>query len=412
MTGYAKEFGLNWPTLLACAIGMSLGSAVSHYTMNLLGPAMLKEFGWARADFALIGSITLLTMPLIPLAERFTDRFGARVAAMVGFTAVPLGFIAYTLMTGSIVQFFAIYLVQHVFGILTTTMVFARVIVERFDAARGMALSLLMTGPPLVAAIAVPLLGGLIREHGWRSGWLTLAALSAVAGIIAITVMGRSASKSRPARHDVHLGMDEFLALLRHPAFLLLVGGMILVNLPQVFVSSQMVLVVQESGVSEMLAAWMISFYSIGVIIGRFGTGIALDRVSVKLVALATLAIPAIGYLVLYSSLTATWVLVGAVLIIGLAQGAEGDIGSFLVSRKFRMKNFSLLQSFVTASIGLGAAIGSLFMSFTLRSTNSYDSFLMLAAVTTVIGAVLIYLAARTPTVSDGPIEPEQGVFE
>ena len=412
MTGYAKEFGLNWHTLLACAIGMSLGSAVSHYTMNLLGPAMLKEFGWARADFALIGSITLLTMPLIPLAGRFTDRFGARVAAMVGFTAVPLGFIAYTLMTGSIVQFFAIYLVQHVFGILTTTMVFARVIVERFDAARGMALSLLMTGPPLVAAIAVPLLGGLIREHGWRSGWLTLAALSAVAGIIAITVMGRSASKSRPARHDVHLGMDEFLALLRHPAFLLLVGGMILVNLPQVFVSSQMVLVVQESGVSEMLAAWMISFYSIGVIIGRFGTGIALDRVSVKLVALATLAIPAIGYLVLYSSLTATWVLVGAVLIIGLAQGAEGDIGSFLVSRKFRMKNFSLLQSFVTASIGLGAAIGSLFMSFTLRSTNSYDSFLMLAAVTTVIGAVLIYLAARTPTVSDGPIEPEQGVFE
>lgn len=412
MTGYAKEFGLNWPTLLACAIGMSLGSAVSHYTMNLLGPAMLKEFGWARADFALIGSITLLTMPLIPLAGRFTDRFGARVAAMVGFTVVPLGFIAYTLMTGSIVQFFAIYLVQHVFGILTTTMVFARVIVERFDAARGMALSLLMTGPPLVAAIAVPLLGGLIREYGWRSGWLTLAALSAVAGIIAITVMGRSGNKARPARHEVHLGMSEFLALLRHPAFLLLVGGMILVNLPQVFVSSQMVLVVQESGVSEMLAAWMISFYSIGVIIGRFGTGIALDRVSVKLVALATLAIPAIGYLVLYSSLTATWVLVGAVLIIGLAQGAEGDIGSFLVSRKFRMKNFSLLQSFVTASIGLGAAVGSLFMSFTLRSTNSYDSFLMLAAVTTIIGAVLIYLAARTPTVSDGPIEPEQGVFE
>ncbi|WP_310532006.1 MFS transporter [Novosphingobium sp.] len=412
MTGYAKEFGLNWHTLLACAIGMSLGSAVSHYTMNLLGPAMLKEFGWSRADFALIGSITLLTMPLIPLAGRFTDRFGSRVAAMVGFTVVPLGFIAYTFMSGSIVQFFAIYLVQHIFGVLTTTLVFARVIVERFDAARGMALSLLMTGPPLVAAIAVPLLGRLIREHGWRSGWLTLAALSAMAGIIAITVMGRSANKARPARHEVHLGMGEFLALLRHPAFLLLVGGMILVNLPQVFVSSQMVLVVQESGVSEMLAAWMISFYSIGVIIGRFGTGLALDRVPARAVALATLAIPAIGYLVLYSTLTATCVLVGAVLIIGLAQGAEGDIGSFLVSRKFRMKNFSLLQSFVTASIGLGSAMGSLFMSFTLRRTESYDSFLMLAAVTTVIGAVLIYLAARAPTVSDGPIEPEQGVFE
>lgn len=412
MTGYAKEFGLNWHTLIACAIGMSLGSAVSHYTMNLLGPAMLKEFGWARADFALIGSITLLTMPLIPVAGRFTDRFGARIAAMVGFIAVPLGFAAYTLMTGSIVQFFAIYLIQHVFGVLTTTMVFARVIVERFDAARGMALSLLMTGPPLVAAIAVPLLGGLIREHGWRSGWLALALLSALAGAFAIAMMGHTGGKTAKAWQEAHLGMAEFLGLVRHPAFLLLVGGMILVNLPQVFVSSQMVLVVQESGVSEVLAAWMISFYSIGVIIGRFGTGLALDRVSAKAVVLATLGIPAIGYLVLYSSLTTTWILVGAVLIIGLAQGAEGDIGSFLVSRKFRMKNFSLLQSFVTASIGIGSALGSLFMSISLRRTDSYDSFLMLAAVTTIIGAVLITLAARAPTVSDGPIEPEQGAFE
>lgn len=412
MTGYAREFGLNWPTLLACAIGMSLGTAVSHYTMNLLGPAMLKEFGWARADFALIGSITLLTMPLIPLAGRFTDRYGARIAAMVGFIAVPLGFAAYTVMSGSIVQFFAIYLVQHIFGVLTTTMVFARVIVERFDAARGIALSLLMTGPPMVAAIAVPLLGGLIREHGWRAGWLTLAVLSAIAGTIAITVMGRSGSKAPKARHETHLGLGEFVSLLRHPAFLLLIGGMILVNLPQIFVSSQMVLVVQDSGVSEVLAAWMISFYSVGVIIGRFGTGLALDRISAKTVALATLAIPAIGYFVLYSSLTMTWVLVGAVLIIGLAQGAEGDIGSFLVSRKFRMKNFSLLQSLVTASIGLGSALGSLFMSFSLRRTESYDTFLLMAAITTLIGAILIFLAARVPTVSDGPIEPEQGVFE
>jgi predicted MFS family arabinose efflux permease len=412
MTGYRTEFGLNLYTLLACAIGVSLGSAVSHYTMNLLGPAMLKEFGWARADFALIGSITLLTMPLIPLAGRFTDRYGARVAAMVGFTAVPLGFAAYTLMTGSIIQFFAIYLVQHVFGVLTTTMVFARVIVERFDAARGMALSLLMTGPPLVAAIAVPLLDWLIRNHGWRSGWLALAALSATAGAIAIAVIGRSANKPSNTRHEVHLSMAEFTGLLRHPAFLLLIGGMILVNLPQVFVSSQMVLVVQESGVSEVLAAWMISYYSIGVIIGRLATGLALDRISAKIVALASLGIPAFGYLVLYSSLTTTWILIAAVLIIGLAQGAEGDIGSYLVSRKFRLKNFSLLQSFLTTSIGLGAAAGSLFMSATLRRTDSYDAFLMLAAVTTVIGAILIYLASRAPTVSDSPIEPERGVFE
>lgn len=403
MKGYREEFGRNGSTLIACALGMALGSAISHYAMNLFGPAMLKEFRWSKADFALIGSITLLTMPLIPLAGRFVDRFGVRIAAMVGFTAVPLGFVSYTFMTGPIIQFFALYLIQHVFGVLTTTMVFARVIVERFDSARGMALSLLMTGPPLVSAIALPLLGDLIREHGWRSGWLTLAALSAIAGTIAIIAIGKSGARARPARHEVHLGMAEFTALLRHPVFLLLVGGMVLVNLPQVFVSSQMVLVVQESGIKDNLAAWMVSFYSIGVVIGRFGTGLALDRISAHLVALAMLGLPTIGYLVLFSSITATWLLIGAVLLIGFAQGAEGDIGSYLVSRKFDMKNFSLLQSFVTASIGVGSAMGSLFMSVTLRQTDSYDAFLLLAAVTTVIGAVLIYLSGQTQSAAEQP---------
>jgi hypothetical protein len=42
-----------------------------------------------------------------------------------------------------------------------------------------------------------------------------------------------------------------------------------------------------------------------------------------------------------------------AVAIVGLAQGAEGDIGAYLISRRFDLKNFSLLLSFLTASIAL-----------------------------------------------------------
>ncbi|MFM5931779.1 MAG: MFS transporter [Novosphingobium sp.] len=408
MQGYAREFGLNWHTLLACALGMSFGSAISHYTMNLLGPAMLKEFGWSKADFALVGSITLITMPLIPVAGHLADRFGPRIAAMVGFTVVPLGFIAYTFMTGPIEQFFAIYLVQHVFGVLTTTMVFARVIVERFDSARGIALSVLMTGPPLAGAIAIPLLAGVIRDHGWRTGWIALAICSAIAGVIAIVFMGRS--QPRPARSAAqpHLSMAELMSLVGSPVFLLLFAGMTLVNIPQVFASSQMMLVVQESGVGEKLAAWMVSFYSMGVIIGRFGTGLALDRVPAQIVALATLGLPVIGYLLLYSSLSMTWLLVAGVLVIGFAQGAEGDIGSFLISRKFDLKNFSLLQSCLTLSIALGSALGSLFMSVTQRSTGSYDPFLLLAAVGTVVGAGLMYMGGRAPSQIQLPTPDER----
>ena len=163
---YLREFRVNWQQLLAAALGIGLGSALSHYTMSLFGPPLIEEFGWTAAEFALLGSITLVSLALVPVAGRFTDRFGPRLAAIIGFTAIPLGFIAYTMMSGSIVLFFAIYVVQHIFGILTTSLVFARVVVERFVSARGIALSVLMTGPPLAGAVLAPVLGGIINDEG------------------------------------------------------------------------------------------------------------------------------------------------------------------------------------------------------------------------------------------------------
>jgi predicted MFS family arabinose efflux permease len=395
MRPYLREFALNWHTLLGCSLGMALGSAISHYTLSLLGPAMMAEFAWSKAQFALIGSITLLTMPLIPLAGRFTDKVGPRIAAIVGFTAVPLGFLAYTTITGSIVQFFAIYLLQHVFGVLTTSLVFCRVIVERYDVARGIALSLLMTGPPLVGAIATPILGWVIGEWGWRAGWISLSGLSALGGLAAVSLMGRTPRSAGPRREKVQLSRAELFALLRHPAFLLIFFGMVLVNLPQVFASSQLKLVVIDNGVSAEAATWMISLYAVGVIAGRFACGLALDRLPTHVVAIAALLLPAVGFMILASPTTVTLLLSLAVLIVGVAQGAEGDIGAYLISRQFDMKNYSLLLSLLTAAIGLGAALGSLFLSFTLHRTDSYDPFLLLAAGGTVLGATLFFLTGR-----------------
>ncbi|MFC3214709.1 MFS transporter [Novosphingobium panipatense] len=84
----------------------------------------------------------------VPFWGRFVDRYGARVSASIGFIAMPASFIAFSFMTGDIYQFFAITVFQNLFGVLTTTLVFTRVVIQKFDAARGMALSVLMSGPP------------------------------------------------------------------------------------------------------------------------------------------------------------------------------------------------------------------------------------------------------------------------
>lgn len=400
MLTYIGEFRTYWRTLAAACLGLALGSALNHYMTNLFGPPLIQEFGWQKSQFALIGSIALLTIPFVPLAGRFVDRFGPRVAALVGFTVVPLTFFAYSLMTGSIIQFFAITIVQHIFGILTTSLVFCRIVVERFDLARGMALSVAMSGAPLMGAIAVPLVGEVVDAEGWRAGYRLLAAISATGGLIAVILMGRRQRKAAetgetPKAAAPRLSRAEFGALARTPAFLLLIGGMLLVNLPQVIVSSQLKLVLMESGAASRLATYIVSLYAIGVVVGRFICGLALDRVPAHIVAIFALGLPAVGFMVLASPAQAGWLLAGAVLVVGLAQGAEGDVGAYITSRKFDLRHYSFIYSFLIVSIGLGAALGSLMLSATLHFTGTYDLFLVVSATVTIAGALCFFLTGR-----------------
>ena len=412
---YTTEFRAHWRNLMAATLGLSLGSSINHYTLSMFGPALIADLGWSKADFALVGSLPLLMLVLVPVAGRFTDRFGTRTAALVGFTAMPLGFLAMSFMRGGITEYFAIYLVQHAFGILTTSMVFCRVVVERFDAARGIALSLVMTGPPLAGAIAAPVLGEVIADHGWRAGYQALALVCLAGGLLSIPFMGRQTRRTAEAKEETKFDRAELMAMLRNPMLLLILGGMFLVNVPQVFASSQLKLVVMDSGVTDQTATWMVSLYAIGVIIGRFASGLALDRVSPHIVAIAALGLPAVGYVILASHVTAAGVLMGGVMVIGLAQGAESDIGAYLISRRFDLKNFSLLLSLMTMTIGLGSAVGSVLMSATLRGGGGYGPFLVTSAVATLIGAALFALTgplARSAARREQHTETEEAVLE
>lgn len=395
--GYWREFRLNWVTLLATFIGIATGNSLSHYTLSLFAPEMIAEFGWSKAQFALLGSLQIVSVFTAPFAGRFTDRFGTRMAAGLGFFAISGGFLWYSVMSGSLTEFFIIWLLQHVFGMLTTSLVLTRAIVERFDTARGTSLSLLMMGPPLSGAIAAPLLGALIASQGWREAFVALSIVSALGGLLCIGLMGRKRHEAPVRRASPRLGREEFKALLRTRAFMLIVGGMFLINIAQVFAASQIKLVVMAGGVSDSLATWMVSFYALGVIGGRAIFGLALDRIGAHLVALFALSLPVIGFVLLASPGIAPALVAAGVMIIGIAQGAEGDVGAYMVSRHFPVENYSMIFGFVKAALDGGGAIGSIILSATLAATDSYTPFLYTCAATTMLGTILFYLTGPGP---------------
>lgn len=386
---------------MGACLGLALGSALNIYTLSLFGPPLIEEFGWTKAQFALVSSLSLISLFFIPFVGRFVDRVGPRVAGIIGYIAVPSSFFAFSLMSGDITEFYAITLVKNVLGVLTTSLVFCRIVVERFDVARGLALSVAMTGPPLVGAIAAPIIGEVIDSEGWRAAYRLLSLVSFAGGMVAMVLIGLRKAKPQeepdaaPKRKPAPLTRQEFFALARQPAFPLLVAGMFLINFPQVIVSSQMKLVLYESGAASSFATWLLSLFAISVIVGRFVCGYALDRVQPHLVAVAALGMPAIGLFALASPFDASWLLIGAVALTGLAQGAEGDVGAMLTSRKFALHHYSFIYSFVMASMGAATAVGSLVLSFMLHRTDSYDGFLVLAGVVTLAGVACFHFIGR-----------------
>ena len=390
---YLSEFRLNWTNLLGAGLGLAFGSAFNHYMMNLFGPALIAEFGWTRSEFALVGSLGLIGIVFTPIAGRVADVLGPRKATMIGFSIIPTGFLALSFMTGNIWQFYIILMAKTAIGIMATTMTFTRVVVERFDRARGIALACLLSCPPLVGALAAPVIGHIIADDGWRTAYRVMALLSAIGGISAVMLIGKYANAAGTVRPPApKLDWAQFREFCRNPVFVLLMAGMFLVNFPQVLVASQMNIMMMENGASTVFATALVSIYAITVIIGRFIGGFALDRVAPHLVAIISLGLPALGFLLIASPVDGSWALALAIAFVGLAQGAETDVAAILTARRFDMGHYSFVFSLLMTAMGFASALGSLLLSVTLRGSGNFNPFLIVCAFATVAGALCFFL--------------------
>jgi MFS family permease len=390
---YLSEFRLNWTNLLGAGLGLGFGTAFNHYMMNLFGPALIAEFGWSRSAFALVGAIGLIGMVFTPVAGRITDKIGPRSAAMIGFGILPVAYISLSFMSGNIYQFYAILAVKYSIGILTATMVFTRVVVERFDKARGIALACLLSCPPMIGAISAPIIGHIIEVEGWRVAYRVMALVSGIGGIAAVLLIGKFVDATGNIRPTApKLDWAQFREFCRNPVFVLLMAGMFLVNFPQVLVSSQLNIMLMENGASMAFATGMVSLYAGTVVVGRFIGGFALDRVPPHFVAIVSLGLPAIGFLLLALPFDANWLIAVSIACVGLAQGAETDVAAILTSRRFSMGHYSFVFSLLMTSMGLASSTGSMLLSGTLRGGGSFNTFLVVCAVVTVLGALCFFM--------------------
>lgn len=396
---YFGELRTNWRALAAATAGLSAGLSLSAYTNAAMGPQFLDEFGWSRSAFVLTGVITLLTFVFLPVYGRLTDLVGVRRVAIIGVVGLPLCWIAYALMSGPIWQYFAINVVLIALGVTTTPSIYSRIVATRFEKARGLALAIAISGPPLLGAIGTPVLDAVNRDYGWRVGCLVIAAAIAAIGAVALLLIPKSESVATRPRGERNTRGDYAL-IGRSRVFWILMAGVLLCNLYHTVTTSQLGVMLGDSIARTETIAVLISIFATAVIVGRFVCGVALDRLPPQVVAAAAMGLPGLGCLLIASPLDRVAVVVVAVCCLGAAWGAEGDVIAYLVARRFSLSIYSTVLSVLSATIGVSSALGALILSRTLTASDSFNGFLTFAGIAAFIGGALFLFLGRQPVVA------------
>lgn len=403
---YRQELTRHWRALVAASAGMAAGFLLNHYIANIFAPHLLDAFPWTRAQFALVGAFGMINLATIPLIGRLTDRIGIRPVAAVGVIAFPLTFVALSLMSGSFTVFAIISLLQYLLcGATTSSIVYSRLIAERFTTARGIALAIGATTPALVGVIASPLLQLLIDTQGWRAGYLAVAAYVGTVGLIALMLLPRRLPSQVSARPKAKRGEGDYRLIFGSRTFWIVAGGFLLCNLIYPLQSSQMKLMLEENGVDSTAGSWMISLFAGGVLAGRFLCGVALDRFPAHLVAGIALGLPGIGLLTIASGMASPTVLATSIAVMGLSLGAESDLAAYLVMRYFKLEIYGTVLGLVVTSLALSASLGSVILSATLHVTGSFSAYLLFGSAGCIGGAALFLMLGSMPAAAPDPVQ-------
>jgi len=343
------------------------------YSYSVFLVALTHEFGWDRTTTSSIFSVFVMISGLSgPLVGHAVDRLGARKILTLGALTVAFGLSLCSRAESVWLFYFTFGGIVGLGGSAIGLVGNSRAISGWFVRRRGIAAGVATSGIGLGLLIFVPLIQVWITGHGWRSGFLLLATLSAfvIAPLNGLLLrrgpkeLARTGSQgfSQDTSASSHQEEESLLSLMGTSNFwyifwIFFAGGFVV----QTVLIHQMAVAV-ESGIEKLTAA--AAFGVIGLLgtLTRMGWGMISDRVGrEKTYAVAYLIIAlGLGSLLMarmFHSLTAVY---GYSVFLGLGYGAVAPLNMAIAADRFAGNRFGLIYGIFIIGTCLGGAAGPL----------------------------------------------------
>ncbi len=402
----AAEWRSFWFLPIVAALGYATAVIYLYSIGPFIGP-LEQEFGWSRAQVSSGMAIAaIIGGPFCIPVGMLIDRVGPRRVALVGVVMVIASYVLLGTATGGRGNWILLWVLVGVGALGVQTTVWTSAVASRFEASRGMALAVTLSGASVAATIFPVMASWLIGEFGWRKAFFIqgLAWGALVIPVIFLCFRGAQDQSRRPIAKQSHeapavkvLPGVSFREGLRMPAFYKLLLAALLLAFSIVGALVHFVPILTDRGTSSLEAAGIAALIGIFSIVGRLGTGFLLDRFEGHRVGAIACLLPVVASMLLLFHGDHAVSQSAAAVMLGLALGAEVDVVAYLASRHFGLKNFAALYGALVMALAMGTSLGPLGAGAMYDRFGNYSQFLVLSAVLMLLSALAFISLGRAP---------------
>lgn len=387
------EFRTGWRILLACSVAAGTGITLVFLNFSMFILPLSRDLGVSRGELGAVQALIITAAIGSPVVGRLADLFGVR---RVYFASTVLMAAVHLLTASQASNIYHMGMATAALGFIgvgTSSVVMTRPINAHFREHRGKALGLMAVGVSLVSMVSPPVLQWVMEICSWRAGFAAMAVAALLIGIPTVAALlpesGRVGS-GIGANRKADAPADR--RFLRERDFWLLTLSLIFMSLATAGTISQLAPMIQDEGLDASVAALALTFFAGGQFVGRLGGGWLLDRFEPRRVSFALTLAPAIGFVVLLTTAGLVPAALLAAAIIGLQQGAELDIFSYFIGRRFDVARYGTIYGALVGLGWIGNVGGLLGMGKIYDLYGSYAPGQALGIAALVISATLVLL--------------------
>lgn len=369
-----------------------------------------EETGWTRAGISGAMTVGFIVMGFAGFGwGTLSDRIGARPVVLMAAALLGAGLVLAS-QTRDLVVF------QFAYGGLVGASggaFFAPIISATlgwFDKNRSLAVSLVSVGGGIAPMTMSPLAGYLIETIGWRAAmfWIAVGAMVVVVPVAllirrapgATDVPAPAAGAAAPVA-----GEQSGFAVLRTPQFLVLAGTFFLCCAAHSGPIFHTVSYAMICGATLTAATGIYAIEGVAGLFGRILFGTLADRIGVRKVIVAGLALQAVGiYAYIYLSEITQFYMLASVL--GLAYGGVMPLYAVLAREYFPPRLLGTVLGAATMTSSIGMAFGPVGGGWLYDTFGTYH-WLYIASAAVGIAAAAMALAFP-PATRDEDGRPSQ----